>query len=78
MAEKLVWTCDGCDEERVMDGPNDWKRITVTTSGFGGYPVGDHANGERKFNLCPSCQRRFPEMANPLRWVRSEKAEPAP
>lgn len=34
MSERTVWTCDGCDEERVIDGTTDWKRITITSAGL--------------------------------------------
>lgn len=75
MGEKIVWTCDGCDEERVMNGtPTDWRKISVTFRGFKGYPVGDYADGDTHYNLCPHCQRALWEKGRPTNWPRAARA----
>lgn len=80
MACKTVWTCDGCDKDAVMapdsTSGNDWKRITVTLDGFRGYPVGQHANAEHSYELCPSCQSRLADAANPRQWAHLAPASP--
>lgn len=55
----------------------DWRRITVTLGGFSGYPVGSHADGERSYELCPSCQQHLYTRASPRSWARAS-AEASP
>ncbi|WMT88243.1 hypothetical protein NO932_06440 [Pelagibacterium sp. 26DY04] len=76
MAKKLTWICDGCGTEKIVrDGrTEDWHTITVTLEGFRGYPVTDHGNWTKEFELCPNCQRYLHEMANPLMWPRESIA----
>lgn len=81
MAVDIIWTCDGCGDQ-TNKNPNsskggDWHRITVRLDGFKGYPVGAESNGETVYELCPSCQRRLNEQANPRQWPRMAKGEPA-
>jgi hypothetical protein len=75
MATRTEFMCDGCGDVRLVDGgkPADWRLIAVTLEGFSGYPVGDDANGERVYDLCPACQRRLHEVARPTRWARVER-----
>lgn len=75
MSERLVWTCDGCGQEKVVsNSKSDWRRISVTFEGFEGYPVGSHADGRTSYELCPACQHRLHEVGRPRNWVRSEPA----
>ena len=73
MASWMVWKCDGCDAEQKIRGEHrdSWKRITVTLSGFSGYPVGDHVNGQHHYKLCPACQQRLADAAKPVKWPRA-------
>lgn len=74
MSEHTIWTCDGCEKEKVINpgsGKGDWGHIDVTLDGFYGYPVGEHGNETRSYHLCPACQRRIYEAANPRNWARA-------
>jgi len=73
MAEKVIWTCDGCDKslDTSKEAPHDWKLIDVTLGGFHGFPVSDQFNVTRSFHLCPSCQSRLVTEANPVSWHRA-------
>lgn len=75
MSERTVWTCDGCEDEKIVDqSSGDWKKITVEISGFSGYPVGDRCNGIKTFELCPKCQQHLADTANPRAWGRATVA----
>ena len=77
MGIKVTWYCDGCDKaaDATKAKPGDWSKITVMLDGFGGYPIGDYANGERNYELCPSCQRMLREHSNPREWPRASAVE---
>lgn len=77
MTEKITWICDGCDSEIVVSSKRgdplkvtDWKQITITIEGFSGYPVPEDVNGERNYELCPSCQRQVSATFFPRLWAR--------
>lgn len=78
MSVKTVWICDGCGEELVLraNQNSDWACITVTLSGFKGYPVGPQANGTKEYELCPGCQRHLYDMAAPRAWPRMDRSVP--
>ncbi len=78
MAIRVTWSCDGCgeDADATNSRPSNWQKITVTLDGFSGYPVGDYANGERSYELCPSCQKQLKDNSNPRAWPRAKDAQP--
>lgn len=78
MVEKTIWICDGCDRETVVKPPMDWKKIGVKITGFHGYPVGDDANIDETFHLCPSCQKELARGANPYGWDRVSQTKASP
>lgn len=76
MTHKLVYTCDGCDEDLEIDGehiknlheldkfksPSGWKfEMNIPTIG--------------SFDLCKGCYARWTEAANPRRWSRAIAAK---
>ena len=77
MSIKITWHCDGCDKALNMTKrtSTDWAQITVGVSGFKGFPIGDYANGENSYELCPACQRYLRTTVNPREWARPEPSK---
>lgn len=77
MSSRVIITCDGCGDERVRNASvgTDWKQVTISLSGFKGYPTCASMDpDESEYDLCPQCARRLWLEARPLSWARATPA----
>jgi len=64
---KLTWICAGCDGEFDLRKIDQWRMLHVEISSRRGPP-----RLSETFELCPDCQNRLVNMADPRKWPRSE------
>lgn len=79
MTEKIVWKCDGCDDELVVkDGKSgDWKLYAVTLDNARGYPLNREGDKvEVSAHLCANCARQLERHIHPKSWPRATAAQP--
>ena len=71
--KKTIHTCDGCGEEHTTEHnlkPADWCLISVGLHGFEGHPISrDLGDRTRQYDLCPNCQLKLFDVANPKNWA---------
>jgi hypothetical protein len=85
MTAKLIWICDGCDEQKeVKEGTHtsDWRLYEISLTDAKGYPICHSENTMTvKAHLCPNCATRMAANIQPRRWARSSvgpSSEPTP
>jgi hypothetical protein len=71
MAKRETMICDGCGKEEIIVGPEGGqpsciKPILISLKG----------GADSTYELCPTCERRLQEYADPRKWPRSA-ARPA-
>lgn len=77
MTAKLIWICDGCDEQKeVVEGqPNNWKPYVLTMDNAKGYPIYSSAEVITvNTHLCPTCAKQMAELIRPRLWARPQSA----
>lgn len=61
-----TWICAGCDTQLPLRKIDKWRVLRVEITSVGG----KHRLRE-SFELCPKCQLRLVDVADPRKWPRS-------
>lgn len=66
---KPAWICAGCDVQFALREIDGWRVLQVEISYAGG-----SSHLAERFKLCPHCQNRIVNLADPRRWPRHTAA----
>jgi uncharacterized protein with PIN domain len=62
-----TWVCEGCDVQFSTRKIDEWRALRVEISSLGGT-----RRLSETFDMCPDCQHRIVNLANPRTWPRSD------